>query len=135
MFSFLRKLALLVAGLALVSATRADDGYRLWLRYDKIGGESLRQAYAAAITEIAVPGASGGANASTISVARDELVAGLSGLLGTEIPVVAKATRDHALIVGTPRTNFELLALIPESDLRAIGEEGFVLLAVTVGAH
>ena len=135
MFSFLRKLALLVAGLALVSATRADDGYRLWLRYDKIGDESLRQAYAAAITEIAVPGASGGANASTISVTRDELVAGLSGLLGTQIPVVLKATRDHALIVGTPHTNFELLALIPESDLRAIGEEGFVLRAVTIGTQ
>ena len=31
---------------------RADDGYRLWLRYDRIADEKLRAAYSAATAKL-----------------------------------------------------------------------------------
>lgn len=111
---------------------RADDGYRLWLRYDPVANEKLRAAYTAAFTEIVVP-----ANAPpVVASARDELVAGLRGLLGRDIPVVTKATRDGALVLGTP-DDPTLYAAVSETDQRAAGMEGFVLrrVADTNGGH
>src|ERR1017187_2098162 len=105
----LSKLFQFGASLALLSVAQAEDGYRLWLRYDRIADATLRQAYAAAIFEIVLPdpppprGGGAGSDAEALAATRDELVAGLSGLLGSNVPVVAKAGRDGALIVGTAR--------------------------------
>jgi len=65
---------------------RADDGYRLWLKYDPIANASQRDAYARAMQFIAV-------NAATPMVrsATDELRMGLQGLLGKAVPVVTGA--------------------------------------------
>jgi alpha-glucuronidase len=97
----------------------------------------LRRSYAAALTEIAVaepPPEFARFNAGTLAAARDELAAGLRGLLGADVPIVAKATRDGALLVGTPR-NPDILALVSERDLRAAGEEGYILRRVAVGGQ
>lgn len=130
------KLLFLAAGLAFASTARADDGYRLWLRYDLIPDESLRQSYAAALSEIALPDSAangGGIGATTLTAVRDELVTALRGLLGVDVPVVTTATRDGALLIGTPRRAPDLLALLTEADLRAAGEEGYILRRVAVG--
>ncbi len=136
------KFFLLVGTLSLLGVARADDGYRLWLRYDKIADEALRQSYAATISEIVVPeppaqgpGGFGDLGTATVAAARDELSAGLSGLLGTTIPVVTKASRNGALVLGTPCSNPDLLALVTEADLRAAGEEGYILRRVAIGAE
>jgi len=130
------KLLFLAAGLAFASTARAEDGYRLWLRYDLIPDESLRQSYAAALSEIALPDSAangGGIGATTLTAVRDELVTALRGLLGVDVPVVTTATRDGALLIGTPRRAPDLLALLTEADLRAAGEEGYILRRVAVG--
>ena len=116
----------LTSAFLLLSALRADDGYRLWLRYDLIQDTTMRQAYTGAFSEIVVPENP----RPVIAAARDELVAGLRGLLGVDIPVVTKATRDNALILGTPRQP-ELLPLVNEADLRTANEEGYVLRRIT----
>jgi alpha-glucuronidase len=114
----------------------ADDGYRLWLRYDEIGDESLRSAYAEAITEIVVPETpafppwAGG----TVNAARDELVAGLHGLLGVDVPVVKQPTRAGALVLATPRDP-AIAALISEADLRTASEEGYILRRVEMNGQ
>lgn len=132
--SFHRSAWLAVCLVALCfSAARAEDGYRLWLRYDPISDASLRQSYAAAITEIVVPAApdrpawAGG----TINAARDELVTGLRGLLGSDVPVVDTPSRAGSLLLANPRQP-EIAAIISESDLRVASEEGFVLRRVTL---
>ncbi len=75
----------LVAVLTLFTARlAAQDGYRLWLRYDPIPDEAVRRADAAAITEIVVtepPAPAFGPGREQLAAARDELVAGLRGLL------------------------------------------------------
>src|SRR5688572_30007150 len=98
--------------LILTFTLSAEDGYRLWLRYDPIPDESLRRAYAGAISEIVVPEG----NRPLVTSARDELAAGLRGLLGAGVPVVTAASRDNALILGTPRDPW-IASVISEADL------------------
>ena len=61
---------------------RADDGYRLWLRYDPIADSALRQSYAAATRHIVVA-TPNGTDSPTLTVAREELTTALRGLLGS----------------------------------------------------
>ncbi len=117
----LRLLACLLMSTALAPFLAAEDGYRLWLRYDPLP-ETVRSDYAAAFTEIVTP-----ANPSpTVALARDELARGLGGLLGSTVPTATQASRPHALVLGRPNDP-AIAALIRESDLRAAGEEGFIL--------
>ena len=116
------------ATLILAAGASAEDGYRLWLRYDPIDDAALRRAYAEALPEIVAPGTPQG----PLAAARDELVAGLRGLLDADVPVVARATRARGLTLATSP---EASALVGEADLRRAGEEGFVIRRVSRGGR
>jgi len=73
-----------IVGVAPLS--RADDGYRLWLKYDRIAEAAPRQQYARAAQFVASPGTT-----PVLRTAARELQLGLSGLLGQPVPVVAAA--------------------------------------------
>ena len=108
-------------------APAAEDGSDLWLRYRLVGDTARLAEYRATITQLVVP-----SDAPTIQAARAELVAGLRGLLGRDIPVAGDVTRDGALIVGTPAGS-RLVAGLPLGDaLRDAGPEGFVIRAMAV---
>src|ERR1051326_9508739 len=62
------------------ATAEAEDGYRLWLRYDPLPAESLG-AYRARVTSVVVQGRS-----PTLDAIRTELVNGLTGLLGRDVP-------------------------------------------------
>jgi len=119
----LRLLFLFTSSFLLSAALlRGEDGYRLWLRYDSVADESLRRAYLGGISEIVIP-----ENPSPLlASARDELVTGLRGLFGADIPVVTQATRDNALILGLPRDPW-IASVVGEADLRAAGMEGYIV--------
>jgi alpha-glucuronidase len=119
----MRSLRLLLLPLALLAVSLpADDGHRLWLRYDRIADETQRAAYAAAFTEIVGP-----AHASPlVASAQAELARGLEGLLGQSVPVVSAPTRDGAIVLGTPNDPW-IYSVVKESDLRAAGMEGYLL--------
>lgn len=78
MISF-RKSLLLLIFLALHLHLVAENGYRLWLRYDKISNSQLLREYRKAIDGYRFSGES-----ATLSVAAEELRLGLSGLLGKQ---------------------------------------------------
>ncbi len=78
-------LALLALTFAALSA-RAEDGYRLWLRYDRIADETLRASYAAALQQITFNKQADAADSPTLAAARAELTAGLGGLVGGPAP-------------------------------------------------
>jgi alpha-glucuronidase len=61
-------------------AAHAEDGYRLWLRYDRIGDAALRARNAQALSHV-VLATPAGIDSPTITAARDELLTGLEGLL------------------------------------------------------
>jgi alpha-glucuronidase len=119
----------LLAALALAPGARADDGYRLWLRYDPIADPAQRQAAAAAITALVVPESS-----PTLEAARAELVAGLGGLLGRAVPVTTRVEAAHACVIGRA-TNPAFAGLLTAEDLRRAGAEGYILREVAVAGR
>lgn len=77
----LRTLLVWTAILLFSSLAHADDGYRLWLRYDPIADSVLRQSYAAATRHIVLATPTG-TDSPTLTAAREELTTALPGLLG-----------------------------------------------------
>ncbi|WP_460692028.1 alpha-glucuronidase family glycosyl hydrolase [Mucilaginibacter puniceus] len=116
--------------LLLVSCTvqaLAEDGYRLWLRYDRIADKALYNQYRQSITQLVFPG-----NSETLQAAQKELGMGLNGLLQLELPLEANATKGGALVVGTPVTSKLIAGLPLAAALKTAGKEGYVIRTVTI---
>ena len=113
-----RVLPLCACLIVFAASAKADDGYRLWLRYDQLPPTSLKM-YRQLITSISVEGKS-----KTFDVIRDELTLGCSKLLGTPINLVQNSS-DASVVVGTPETSPLIRNLQWESELRNLGREGF----------
>src|SRR5947199_7275152 len=75
------------------ASARAEDGYRLWLRYDQLPQEML-DTYRPRVTSIVVQGKS-----ATLDVIKVELTNGCTGLLGHAVQAAENVDRDGALIV------------------------------------
>ena len=103
----------------------SDDGSRLWLRYDALG-PAVAQRYRAMFAGVAVAGRS-----PTARVIRDELTRGLSSLLG--IPV--EAAERGPLVVGTPQTSPVVRDLNWSNELKAVGQDGFLIRSTIVEDH
>lgn len=124
-----RLFAPILSILAVLSArpTHAEDGYELWLRYHPLPAAQVR-AYRAHAVELAMA-----ADTPTERATRDELLRGLSGLLGAAPRVGDKADEDGALLVGTPGSSPQLARL--GLDTRALGREGYRISSVEVDGH
>ena len=82
----MKKIQLLFVLPLLVSinvSIKADDGYRLWLKYDLISNQEKLNEYRESIKTWVIEG-----NTPTIKAAEEELQMGLKGLLGSDIPKV-----------------------------------------------
>lgn len=83
-----------------------DDGYRLWLKYDRIADAGKREAYARSAQFIAVDGSS-----PVLKSAAGELQTGLQGLLGKSVPIVTNGgNRAGGILLTTgpiPSSNNE----------------------------
>ncbi len=99
----------------LLLATRgfADDGYRLWLKYDLLPDAVKRQAYAESAGFIAVAG-----TGPVLKTAAEELQAGLQGLLGKKVPIVDGTGPGPGGIVLT-------LAAAPDAGGQTLHQEGY----------
>ncbi len=104
----------------------ADDGYRLWLRYDPIEDTSRLVSYRSALGATLIQG-----DSPTMTAVRDELSRGLRRLLGTEPSTVQSVARDGTLIVGTPAQSPVIAALKLDELVRA-GDEGFLIRTVSI---
>ena len=87
---------LLLTYFSVTGRVNADDGYRLWLKYDLISDAAKRQAYARSAQFIAVPGSS-----PILKSAAEELQMGLQGLLGKSVPIIAHAANRTGGILLT----------------------------------
>jgi len=101
--------------LALAGPAKAEDGYRLWLRYDPLPAE-VRQRFAPSVTEIVVQ-----SNGAIARSASSELQHGLSGLLAKPIPVRQSVDRDGAIVA--------------ELKKAGLGSEGFTIRSTRVSGH
>jgi alpha-glucuronidase len=105
-----------------VLASRAEDGYRLWLRYDLINNQPLLTTYRNTITTINFPG-----DAGTLKAAKDELLMGLEGLLGRKTSIQNNIS-NAGLIIGTPKSSPVIASLPLSQQLTKAGDEGFVIV-------
>lgn len=110
--NFLLRLALPALALLLPPLARGDDGYRLWLRYDRIAADEIRTRYARSLQEIILSTPTG-ADAPLVRSAETELRAGLAGLLGREPTITREAATTPAGVGGA-----EGYALATDSDRR-----------------
>jgi alpha-glucuronidase len=126
-----RRFIHLVVGLttALPFSARADDGYHLWLRYDRLPERAV-DAYRSRLASVVAPGGS-----ATLDAVRTELVHALSGLLGHPVPVAESVDRDGALVAGTPKTSVDVAGLGWDRQLADLGPEGFRIRSVSIGGR
>lgn len=122
--------AFLLACLSLLAAPRvaAEDGYELWLRYKPLPAAEAR-AYRKDARQI-VTGPQAG---ETIALAREELVRGISGLLGRAPTASTRLAGDGAIILGTPQDAPEIAAL--DLPLDRTGAEGYVIRSVRINGR
>ena len=117
-------------GFLLFAATvvSAEDGYRLWLRYELLPPANLEN-YRSRITSLVVPGQS-----QTAAAIRSELGIGLHGLLGKALPLKDSIDGDGALVVVT--ANSALAARLSwKKQLKASGPEGFQIRTQLFDGH
>lgn len=97
----------------------AEDGYRLWLRYNKIDNAGLLQQYRSQISAVYFSGSS-----PTQLIAKKELLNGLQGLLDKKLSET-KIANTASLVVFT-KSN-EPKDLITKVDYAGLGKEGFAI--------
>jgi alpha-glucuronidase len=121
----MKKIPSLFLLLLLFHSGKADDGYRLWLKYDVIENQKVLQEYRQQIKAIRIEG-----NSPTFLIARNELLAGLKGLLGSAIPSVTSV--DNGLLVcGTINSPF-IKSLKLDIGKAATNREGFVIKSTSI---
>ena len=113
----------ILAFLFTLNSLFADDGYRLWLKYDKITDSQKLQDYQSAIKGIMVLG-----DSPTSNVIQNELQVGLTGLLDTDIPLLDKV-QDNCILTGTINEVQSQVKINLDEYIKTIGSEGYVILS------
>ena len=91
----MRKIFITLLCLVIIKSSDAEDGYRLWLRFDKINDKALLLQYQQQVKSIQFN--DGG---PTLNAAKKELLKDLNGLLGQTIPE-QNAMINGSIICGT----------------------------------
>src|SRR4051812_26548847 len=117
-----RLLLTICAAIGLTSPACADDGYRLWLRYQPLPASTRAQIETRGTAIV-----SGAQPSPMLAAALGELHRGLSGLLGHD---VGNDSSHGAIYVGTPRSLPALATL--DLPLRDLGPEGYVIRSRTI---
>jgi len=118
----MKRLLILLILLMQAIALLAEDGYRLWLRYDPVSNPALLQRYRAQFSSILCPGSS-----PTAAAARTELRAGLEGLLAKKIPT--GTTPNAGSVLAFSRASAPAINL-SSFDYETLGDEGFIIRTV-----
>jgi mannonate dehydratase len=118
------QLLLLVLGTCFGFSASADDGYRLWLKYDLIKNEAQRKVYAGAIKTIVSNPAS-----PVMQSATAELQLGLQGLLGKSVAIQSTASGKAGNII----LKFDLAEKLTNDEGYHLYKQGsdFVIAAKT----
>lgn len=107
------------------SSAYAEDGYRLWLRYDKIEDAAKLQEYASLLKYIVIEKKS-----STLQIAEQELSLALSGLLGIKATAKNSLQQSGTIIIGTPANSSIVSNLNLSEKIKPLGDEGFYIATI-----
>jgi alpha-glucuronidase len=109
-----------------ISSLNADDGYKLWLRYNLVKDSSKLDQYRQLIKGWIIEGES-----STIKAAKEELEIGLSGLMSSIafLPNPKGEIINGILIAATYKSSSLLKKLGLKNKLKNISSEGYLILS------
>lgn len=99
----------------------ANDGYKMWLNYEKISDSQKLQEYSSLLTNIKISG-----DSETTTITRDELKKALGAMLDEDIGFSDDAS-GASLWVGTPKQSSEIASLNFDDELRQVGNEGYLV--------
>ena len=111
---------------ALCSTASADDGYQLWLKYQRIDDRNLIIKYQQTISSVAVTGTS-----KTCRILQNELKNSLPRLLGKPIPF-EKVIKTGTLLIGTPRSSASIKRMKISGQLSKLGQEGYLIKSTKI---
>jgi alpha-glucuronidase len=113
----LRSLAVLIC--FCIPFVHAEDGYRLWLRYDPLPDKNIVTSYKTQLSGLYAAG-----NSATLNLAKEELLKGLTGLLSAKFPI-SSSIQDHSLVIGNAASTPIASLQLPE--LNNLGKEGWLI--------
>jgi hypothetical protein len=122
----MKKLMWIIICLIFITNAKSEDGYRLWLRYDKVSDNQLLQDYRTALTKVRFIG-----NSAILDNARAELFTGLEGLLDQKITNVESG--ESVLVTRVP-SSANLISPVTADNVRAMGTEGYMIRSTGTGA-
>jgi alpha-glucuronidase len=102
-------------------ALKAEDGYNLWLRYNKLTDNVLLEKYQKQFQNVAVLG-----NSQTLSAIREELYMGLGGLLSTEINI-SETGEGQSLIICSAASFGDVSKYLSIKELNELGTEDYYI--------
>jgi alpha-glucuronidase len=117
-YSLKNRCLLVLLLLAVINQAHADNGYKLWLEYNRITAPQQAAVYKQQLAYFIFPAAS-----DQLKAAKSELLTGLDGMLSF-IPRDTKTiVSGQTIVVGTPRSLKSLSIVVPDN----IGGEGYLI--------
>lgn len=105
----------------------AENGYDLWLRYQKIDNSQILKSYTKTLSKLNFP-----ASSATLTEAKNELKQGLNGLLNTNLSETDRISKG-TLLVGTPSSSKEIADIRELANgIAGLGDEGFLIQSIQV---
>jgi alpha-glucuronidase len=102
-----------------VIASAVPNAKDLWLRYDLIDDDSVRDYYESNIGTMRIAG-----NSNTMNAVRFELETAMKGIFGQDMD---SSSGRFAIIAGTPGNSQEIRELGWDKELSLLGEEGYII--------
>lgn len=101
---------------------QGEDGYRLWLKFDKIEDTAIRSAYSNQLNQVFIDGES-----PILQTAGKELTNGLSSLLGNPILLTKKSSTQAGIIAGIVGKSTSIDRLIEKKEAENLIMEGYLI--------
>ena len=121
------KLVYIAALILCMPMLHAENGYDLWLRYQKVDNSQLLNSYSKTLAKLNFP-----VNSATLTEAKKELQQGLNGLLDTNLPETDGISKG-TLLVGTPASSKVLSGIHAiTNEISGLGDEGFLIKTLKV---
>jgi alpha-glucuronidase len=105
-----------------------EDGYKLWLRYAPPGDAA--DSYRRIVRAIRVDGGS-----ATSRFIETELRSAIASMLGNQLPQNDNPLQAGTLIAGSPDSTHLIRDLNWTADLRAAGDEGFIIRSTQIAGQ
>lgn len=108
------------------SSVYSEDGYQLWLRYNKLTDAATINQYKVYTKAIILENES-----PTLLLAQRELQQALQGLLQANV-AFSPTLQSGSIIIGTPSSSGIIASLALSDKLKAVGDEGFVIVQTRI---